>query len=269
MSRATALDRQAEAGSRGGPIVVLGGTLEGRLLADRLDRRGIAVVTTLAGRVERPDLPRGTVRIGGFDGVDGLADWLEHLRPAAVIDATHPFAARISASAIEACDRTGLPLAQVRRPAWAAGAGDRWHLVPDLEAAAALVPSLGERAFLTTGRRGLEAFAPIERVWFLIRCLNAPDPPLPPRHEVIVDRGPFDLDSERALLVAHRIEVLVTKASGGPATAAKLVAARELDLPVVVVRRPEPAAVHSVPDIGSALAWLAEVAGCPAEVERA
>jgi precorrin-6A/cobalt-precorrin-6A reductase len=238
------------------PILVLGGTSEGRDLADELDRQGIPVVSSLAGRVRAPDLPRGTVRVGGFGGADGFARWLERLRPAAVVDATHPFAERISATAAEVCGRAETPLLRIRRPVWSSHDGDRWHLVDDLDAAAELVPSLGERAFLTTGRRGLEAFAALERVWFLIRCLNPPDPPLPPRREVIVDRGPFGVEAERELMTAHRIDVLVSKASGGAATEAKLSAARELGLPAILVRRPPFPATPSVPDVRSALAWV-------------
>ncbi|OLR93990.1 cobalt-precorrin-6A reductase [Actinokineospora bangkokensis] len=222
-------------------VLVLGGTAEARELAAALDGAGVRVVSSLAGRVQRPRLPVGEVRVGGFGGPEKLA---EHLRAEgydAVVDATHPFAERISASAARASDLSGVPLVVLRRPGWAERAGDTWHWVDDLPAAAAALPDLGGRVFLTTGRQGLPAFAACPQ-WFLVRCVDPPDPPLPARHELLLDRGPYTPEGELALMRAHAIEVLVTKDSGGPLTSAKLDAARELGVPVVVVRRPEPAA---------------------------
>ena len=239
-------------------VLVLGGTGEARRLAGELAREpGVVVTSALAGRVTEPLLPPGRARIGGFGGVEGLAAWLREQRVAAVVDATHPFAARISASAAQAAAETGVPLLALRRPGWTAADGDRWHPAGSLAEAAALLPGLGSRVFLTTGRLGLAAFAALSELFFLVRSVEPPEPPLPRHSTVLLDRGPFTLDGERALLREHRIDVLVTKDSGGAATAAKLTAAREAGLPVVVVRRPPaPPGVETVPDVAAAVRWL-------------
>jgi precorrin-6A/cobalt-precorrin-6A reductase len=239
-------------------ILILGGTGDARRLAIALaDRPGLRVVSSLAGRAADPILPPGEVRIGGFGGVPGLVEWLLASRPDAVVDATHPFAAQMTGHAIAATGATGVPLLVLRRPGWTAGPGDTWHRVPSVAAAAAALPGLGERVFLTTGRQGLAAFAGLDEHWFLVRSVDPPGTPSPARMRVLLDRGPFTLDGERALLREHRIDVLVTKDSGGDATAAKLVAAREVRVPVVMVDRPPlPAGVRAVPTVDAALAWL-------------
>jgi precorrin-6A/cobalt-precorrin-6A reductase len=239
-------------------FLLLGGTTEARELAAELAARpGVRVTTSLAGRVSRPGALEGEVRIGGFGGADGLAEWLRHHRVDAVVDATHPFASGITANAARAAAVTGTPAVVLRRPGWQSGTGDRWHPVDSLAEAAALLPDLGPRVFLTTGRLGLAAFADLARLHFLVRSVDAPEPPLPADTEVLLARGPFTVDGERSLLLGHRIDVLVTKDSGGAATAAKLTAARDLGIPVVVVRRPPlPHGVSAVPDVASALALL-------------
>jgi precorrin-6A/cobalt-precorrin-6A reductase len=236
-------------------ILVLGGTAEARELAGALDDAGVAVTSSLAGRVSRPRLPAGAVRVGGFGGPDALARWLREQRVAAVVDATHPFAERISASAAAACTSAGVPLLRLQRAGWSERAGDRWHWVDDLDAAAAAIPGLGERVLLTTGRQGLASFAAVEDAWFLVRCVERPEPPLPPRHELLLDRGPFTLDGELALIDEHRIELVACKDSGGAHTVAKLDAARARGLPVVIVRRPAAPVLDSVPTVADALAW--------------
>ena len=233
-------------------VLVLGGTGEARALAAAL-HPAHEVITSLAGRVRNPRLPVGEVRVGGFGGPDALADWLREQRIDAVVDATHPFAERISASAATAARTSGVPLVLLRRPGWEEGPDDRWVRVPDLPSAAANLP--GERVFLTTGRQGLAAFASCPQ-FFLIRCVDPPDPPLPARAEVLLDRGPYTVDGELALLRDHCIDVLVTKDSGGPMTRAKLDAARALRLPVVVVERPAPPDVPVVAAVGDVVAWL-------------
>ncbi len=237
-------------------VLILGGTAEARELAAALDARGVAVVSSLAGRVARPRLPAGEVRIGGFGGPDALARWLVEHEVAALVDATHPFAERISASAARAAPAAGVPLLRLERPGWSERDGDRWQWVDSLGEAATLIPQLGERAFLTTGRQGLAAFAPVESVWFLIRCVDPPQPPLPPRHELLLDRGPYTLSGELALIDRHAIDLVVTKDSGGAHTAAKLGAARERGLPVIVVRRPPRADAVTVATVADALAWV-------------
>lgn len=237
-------------------ILVLGGTSEARALAAALDDAGVAVTSSLAGRVARPRLPAGEVRIGGFGGPEALARWLGEHGVRAVIDATHPFAERISASAAAACAAAGVPLLRLQRPGWSERAGDRWLWVDDLPSAARAIPGLGRRVFLTTGRQGLATFAALTETWFLIRCVDPPDPPLPPRHELILDRGPYTVEGEGELIDRHELDLVVTKDSGGGHTAAKLTAARSRGLPVIVVRRPRPAAAGaSVGDVAQALAW--------------
>ncbi|MFJ5531121.1 cobalt-precorrin-6A reductase [Streptomyces sp. NPDC093261] len=244
-------------------VLVLGGTTEARELAAALAARsGVRVTTSLAGRVSRPGTLDGDVRIGGFGGAEGLAGWLRAQRADALVDATHPFAAGITANAARAAAATGVPAVVLRRPGWRAGPGDHWHEAASLAGAAALLPRLGRRVFLTTGRLGLAAFAHLTDLHFVVRSVEPPGPPMPPDTDVLLARGPFTVEDESALLREHRIEVLVTKDSGGAATAAKLTAARERGLPVVVVRRPPlPEGVTAVPDVPTALARLGLAAG--------
>ncbi|KMS76434.1 cobalt-precorrin-6X reductase [Streptomyces viridochromogenes] len=242
-------------------LLILGGTTEARRLAELLAADhvpGLRVTNSLAGRVAAPRLPPGEVRVGGFGGADGLAAWLREHEVDALIDATHPFAGRISFNAARAAATAHVPLLALRRPGWVPVAGDDWREADSLEEAAQLLPGLGRRVFLTTGRMGLAAFADLTDLWFLVRSVDAPEPPHPPRMEVLLDRGPFTLDGERELLRRHRVDVVVTKDSGGAATAPKLTAAREAGVPVVVVRRPPaPAGVRVVAEPEQALAWLA------------
>ncbi|MGW7082880.1 cobalt-precorrin-6A reductase [Streptomyces sp. NPDC054871] len=245
-------------------VLVLGGTTEARrLAADLAARPGVRVTTSLAGRVSRPAALEGDVRIGGFGGVDGLAAWLRDQEVDAVVDATHPFAATISEHAVRAAAATGVPSVMLRRPGWRPEPGDHWHDTASLAEAAALLPALGRRAFLTTGRLGLATFADVSAVpdlaelHFLVRSVEPPDSPLPRHTEVLLDRGPYTVEGETALLREHRIDVLVTKDSGGAATAAKLTAARALSVPVVIVRRPRPPQGATVlPDEESVLSHL-------------
>ncbi|MET3982779.1 precorrin-6A/cobalt-precorrin-6A reductase, partial [Streptomyces sp. PvR034] len=240
-------------------ILILGGTTEARHLAETLAAHAPdqQVTNSLAGRVTRPTHPPGTTRIGGFGGPDGLAAWLRTHGVDAVVDATHPFAERMSFNAATACAATGTPLLALRRPAWEPSDGDDWHHVPTLAAAAATLPALGSRAFLTTGRTGLAAFAHLDATWFLVRSVDAPTAPVPRHTEVLLDRGPFTLEGERALIREHRIDVLVTKASGGSATAPKLAAAREAGIPVLVVDRPPvPRGVPVATSVDAAASWL-------------
>src|ERR1700729_2062387 len=241
-------------------VLVLGGTSEARALAAELDGRpGLRVISSLAGRVSRPARPAGEVGVGGFGGADGLAAWARAEGVGAVVDATHPFAQTISANAAAACARTGLPLLRVARPAWTAREGDDWRPAGSLEAAAALLPGLGSRVFLTTGRQGLAAFAPLDELWFLIRCVDPPSGPMPARREALLARGPYAREAERALMQRFGVDVLVTKNSGGPVTEGKLDAARDLGLPVVMVARPHAVpGVTSVADVGHAVRWVLE-----------
>lgn len=207
-------------------------------------------MSSLAGRVSDPIRPVGEVRIGGFGGVEGLRKWLGDNRIELVIDATHPFAATMTAHAAQATAQLGLPMIRLNRPGWTAEPGDRWYRVPDLAAAADTSAELGDRILLTIGRQGVAAFAGHIRPWYLIRAIDPPEDPLPPRHEILLARGPFTVDEEAGLLARHRIRVVVTKDSGGTATAAKLTAARTAGVPVVVVDRPPvPAGVTVAPTV--------------------
>jgi len=243
-------------------ILILGGTGEARELAASLVARGADVTSSLAGRVRDPRLPAGSVRVGGFGGADGLAAYLRAEGITRVIDATHPFAAGITANAAAACAAAGVPLLVLRRPAWEPGpsweTAPSWETVPDIRAAARAVSRWpGEAVFLTTGRRDLAVFAPDDRHQFLVRTVDPPDGAVPPRMTLILDRGPYTVASESALIRDHRIGLLVTKNSGGPMTAAKLTAARDLGVRVLMVARPPlPPGVASVETVAAALGWL-------------
>jgi precorrin-6A/cobalt-precorrin-6A reductase len=241
-------------------VLVLGGTGEARAIAAALEHEpGMRVISTLAGRIANPRLPAGEVRIGGFGGPDGLAAYIEAEAVGCVVDATHPFAERMSWSAFEACCATGTKLLRLERPAFERDPAIDWREVGSLHEAAALLPAAGRRVFLTTGRQGLAAFAPVTDAYFLIRCVQAPDPAALPRDRtVVLDRGPFTLEGELALIDEHRLDVLITKDSGGEMTQAKLAAARRRGLPVIVVARPPRPAVQSVRSVQEVLAWLGE-----------
>jgi precorrin-6A/cobalt-precorrin-6A reductase len=226
-------------------ILVLGGTAEARELASR-----VPVLSSLAGRVRAPDLPPGEVRIGGFGGVDGLVAWLREHQPAAVVDATHPFAAQMQRHAVEACRAVGVPLLRLQRPGWTEQPGDRWTRVPSLEAAAEAVGD--RRVLLTTGRQAVGPFLGLSHV--VLRAIERPAG-IPAKWQVVLGRPPWTLAQERAQLAEHRIEVLVTKDSGGE-TAAKLQAAREAALEVIVVDRPPVLADHVVETVPAAEHWL-------------
>jgi precorrin-6A/cobalt-precorrin-6A reductase len=240
-------------------LLILGGTGEAAALARRVaadlgDR--IMPISSLAGRLPgHPDLP-GEVRIGGFGGAEGLAAYLRSAGIALLIDATHPFAAAISFAAAIACANCGVPRLMLVRPAWVPEPGDRWIGVDNFDEAAALLPGLARRVFLATGPGGIDAFAGLADVWFLVRLFAPAAAPLPlARCETIVARPPFTLSGERALLARHRIEALVCKNSGG-ATSAKLEAARDAGIPVAILRRPALPKGETVADVGGALDWL-------------
>lgn len=241
-------------------VLILGGTTEARRLAELLHGTpGLTLTSSLAGRVAGPRLPPGEVRVGGFGGAEGLAAWLREHGADVLIDATHPFAGTMSFHAARAAATAHVPLLALRRPGWVPADGDDWHDAGSLEEAARLLPALGRRVFLTTGRMGLAAFAGLDELWFLVRSVDVPEAPHPARMEVVLDRGPFTLAGERELLSRHRIDVVVTKDSGGAATAPKLTAAREAGVPVVVVRRPPvPEGVPVVADPEAAARWIDE-----------
>jgi precorrin-6A/cobalt-precorrin-6A reductase len=243
-------------------ILILGGTGEARELAAGLTADGADVLSSLAGRVSNPRLPDGPVRIGGFGGVDGLAAFLGEEGITHLVDATHPFAAQITAHAAAAAAATGVPRLVLRRPGWPADPS--WRQVPDITAAAAAVRDWpGEAVFLTTGRRDLGAFAADSGHRFLVRTVDPPAGLVPPRMTLVLDRGPYTVAGESALIREHRIGLLVTKDSGGPMTAAKLTAARDVGIQVVLVERPPlPPGSAVAATVAEVRRWLA--AGQPA-----
>lgn len=235
-------------------VLLLGGTGEARALAARLHPR-VDIVSSLAGRVPDPALPAGEVRIGGFGGVSGLRDWLAGNHITAVVDATHPFAATITGHAAAACRDLGLAHLVLHRPPWDT---DGAATVSSDAQAADVVSAKGySRVFLTTGRSGVAPFRD-SGAWFLIRVVTPPDPvTLPARHQVLLSRGPYRYDDERALLAGHCIEALITKNSGGAMTRAKLDAARDLGVDVVMIQRPAlPAGVAVAESVDAAANWV-------------
>ncbi len=242
-------------------LLLLGGTVEAAQLAraiiDRFPGR-LEVTTSLAGRTEQPGPLPGNVRIGGFGGAAGLADYLAAEAIDLLVDATHPFAAQISAHARQAAEARATPRLCLARPPWRRHPLDRWIEVADLAGAASVLTRLGRRALLTVGADDLGAFAAVDTVFFLVRLIDPPRQPLPlADYEVTLGRGPFTTAGERHLMLRHKIDVLVTKASGGSATEAKIVAAREASIPVVMVRRPVPEPGERVDTVEAALAWIA------------
>jgi precorrin-6A/cobalt-precorrin-6A reductase len=240
-------------------LLILGGTGEARALAlVLLDRSELSFESSLAGRVRNPALPVGAVRIGGFGGAQGLADYLDSGGFGAVIDATHPFAQTISEHAVVACAAARVPLLVLRRPGWTAIEGDDWTWVRDIETAAATIAQRPPgTVLLTTGRRDLAVFADDSSHDYVVRTVDPPSGPTPPRMTLLLDRGPYTIEGELALMRAHVVRCLVTKDSGGVMTSAKLTAARTLGLPVIIVRRPAvPAGVTAVDSVDAALNWV-------------
>jgi precorrin-6A/cobalt-precorrin-6A reductase len=241
-------------------VLILGGTHEAFQLAEQLAaQRGVDFISSLAGRTREPRLPKGQVRTGGFGGAEGLADYLRAERITHLVNATHPFAAQISANAVAAADAAGIPLLRLLRPAWAARQDDRWVAARDAAEAAELCRREGGRIFLTLGSGEIEAFTEIYNAHFLVRMVDAPEQlPLSDYH-VVTARGPFSLQDELRLLAEHHIGLIVAKNSGGEATYAKVEAARRMGLPIVMIERPAIAldprsqAVASVEDV---MTWV-------------
>ena len=218
-------------------VLILGGTGEARALASELAAAGFPVVTSLAGVTEHPLLPEGDVRRGGFGGVDGLVRYLREERIALVADATHPFAAQMSAQAHQACAIAGVPLLRLERAPWTMQAGDRWTALSSIAEAAAAVPD-GARVLLTIGRKEIAPFLARGGIGGVARMIEPPQEDFPVGWTLLLERPPFTPESETALMQRHRITHLVTKNAGGPETEAKLFAARQLHLPVLIISRP-------------------------------
>lgn len=240
-------------------ILILGGTAEARQLAAALVADGVEVISSLAGRVKAPSLPPGRIRVGGFGGADGLADYLRQQHASAVVDATHPFATTISQNAQQAATLAGTPLVRLERPGWREHpCSGSWTWVADAAAARAAAAA-ALRPFLTTGRQSLPDFLPWADRDVLIRLVDPPTEPLPRRWTLIMSRGPYGYTGERQILTEHTADVLVTKDSGGAATVAKVDAAGDLGIPVVIIARPERAPVPQMATVSEAVAWCRSV----------
>lgn len=237
-------------------LLILGGTGEAAALAERLAGESrLTVITSLAGRTKEPARLAGHVRVGGFGGPEGLAAYLEAESIDLMVDATHPFAAKIAANAARACSETGVPRLKLMRPVWCPVEGDTWIEVADMAGAAEAVGRNAERALLTVGRQDLAAFARLEDVWFLVRSIEPLEAPLA-NCTVIQGRGPFSEADEVSLLTEHRIDLLVSKNSGGAATYAKIAAARSLGLPVVMIARPLAPEGDTVESVEAVVGWV-------------
>ncbi|RWP39472.1 MAG: cobalt-precorrin-6A reductase [Mesorhizobium sp.] len=229
-------------------ILILGGTTEARQLAGKLAARAdVSLTLSLAGRTENPVAQGVPTRVGGFGGADGLAAFLRETRIELLVDATHPYAAQISANAAAAADEAGVPIVALRRPGWEPAEGDRWTLADSVASAVTALASAPRRVFLALGRQEAAAFEAAPQHHYLIRSVDPVEPRLAvPDATYLLARGPFREADERALLLEHRIDVVVSKNSGGEATYGKIAAARALGVEMVMIRRP------ALPDVASA-----------------
>ena len=232
------------------------------MLSTLLHAAGVKATYSYAGATQSRRTPALPTRVGGFGGVAGLVQYLRDNGISHVMDATHPFAAQMSRNAIDACAALGMPLLSIERPAWQAVAGDQWTPVADMNAAAKALPHDGSTVFLAIGRKQLAAFAePAAAHRFVLRVIDAPEEalPLPTANcEVVVARGPFKLEDEMALIRQHHITSIVSKNAGGADTYAKIEAARQLGLPVIMVERPLLPARTQCETPAQAMDWLAQ-----------
>ena len=241
-------------------ILILGGTSEAVALATALHGRGHRTVTSLAGRTPEPGPVPGTVRSGGFGGVDGLARWLRTEPIAAVVDATHPFAERITANAASACRTTGTPLIRLDRPPWRPVEGDDWMTVPDIGSAVDAVPE-GAVALLALGRQHIAPFAASRAATFIVRSIEPVDAlGTDARTQYILSRPSGDPAVEKQFMRRHRVNHVVSRNSGGTVAYGKIAAARSLGLRVTMIgRRPAPAGLRTVDDWEGAVSWLEQL----------
>jgi precorrin-6A/cobalt-precorrin-6A reductase len=241
-------------------VLILGGTSEASELATKVAARAdLTVISSFAGRVSQPRLPAGIVRVGGFGGVTGLISYLVDENIDVVVDATHPFAAKISGNAELACKTLSVPLIALERPPWEPKEHDCWCAVPDVQAAASMVNHKRNRVFLSIGRQELGAFSNCEDAWFLMRAIDEPNEELPANSKLILKRGPFHLNDELRLLRSESISLIVSRNSGGTATYSKIEAARALQIPIVMIDRPQKHNIPTVPRPQDVLQKLAEL----------
>ncbi|MDE0209557.1 MAG: cobalt-precorrin-6A reductase [Boseongicola sp.] len=239
-------------------LLILGGSAEASALAAHVAALGLRATFSYAGRVAKPIAQPLPTRVGGFGGATGLVDYLKDHSVTHLIDATNPFAAQISRNAVAACATAGVPLIALARPPWTPRPGDRWTRVPDTVGAAKSIGSTPRRVFLAIGRTEVPVFEVAPQHHYLLRFVDIPkERPTLPRHDVIVDRGPFAEATERNLLESHRIDLLVSRNAGGEGARAKIDAARELGLPILMIDRPNPPQRREAGTVEEVLDWIA------------
>lgn len=247
-------------------ILILGGTGDSaRLIPQLAALPQVEPIASLAGRTPKPNIPTiAQVRMGGFGGVEGLVNYLKTERIDLLLDMTHPFAAQITYHAALAAHAVDIPRLVFSRPAWEQHPDDRWVFAQDLATAALLFPQMADRVFLTIGRQELSAFAKVRDCWFLMRMITPPamDQPLP-RGQILLDQGPFDVEKEIQLLQSYNIRAIVSKNSGGNAAYAKMIAARHLGIPVVMIPRPPLPPGEIVQDLEAVMSWVMAHCLCP------
>ncbi|MCT4556744.1 MAG: cobalt-precorrin-6A reductase [Pelagimonas sp.] len=239
-------------------LLILGGTTEARALCQAVVDARLHGVLSYAGRTRNPvdlGLPQ---RVGGFGGAAGLADYIRAQGITHVIDATHPFAAQMSKNAVIACAEVDVPLMALTRAPWTAEAGDRWQHVPDIDGAVRALDQAPTRVMLAVGRMHLEAFAVNPAHFYLLRLVDSPEGPLPfPNHHALIARGPFNVDDDIALMRRHDIRAIVSKNAGGNGAKSKILAARALGLPVIMIDRPDLPQRAQVHHVQGVMDWLA------------
>ena len=237
--------------------MIHGGTLEATALSQRLSDLGVRAVLSLAGRVSQPKEQALPVRVGGFGGVDGLQGYLGDHSITHVIDATHPFAGQMSRNAVAACSAANVPLVALTRAPWTQTQDDTWITVPDITGAVAALDQPAKRVFLAVGRMHLEAFAPNPQHHYLLRLVDPPTGALQlPNTTTVIDRGPFSFDDDLKLMRDHNIDLVVSKNSGGSGAGAKILAARQLGLPVIMIDRPVLPSRRETHSVDGVLDWL-------------
>ncbi|WP_169546403.1 cobalt-precorrin-6A reductase [Sneathiella aquimaris] len=238
--------------------LILGGTLDASRLAKAVSETQLDALFSYAGRVDVPREQPIPTRIGGFGGVAGLVDFILREQVRAVIDATHPFAAQMSRNAIAACAQTNTPLLALERPPWREQPDDNWINVADITKAVDALPETPARIFLGIGRQHLNSFYRKPQHHYLLRIVDQPGGPLDfPNYEIVVDRGPFEFEKDRNWLAEKRIQYVVAKNAGGEGAFAKIQAARDLKLQVIMIGRPALPKRNVVADPKDVLNWLA------------
>ena len=236
--------------------LILGGTADANLLAGAIARAGIDAVYSYGGRTRTPADQLLPTRIGGFGGPDGLADYIRSERITHVVDATHPFAAGMSRNAVAACAVTGTPLIALERAPWVRAQGDSWIEVADIAAAVAALPENPTRVFVAIGRQHIAPFGTRPQHAYTLRFVDPPDGALPFAADILVSRGPFTRTGDLEMMRSRRIEWIVARNSGGSGARAKIDAARELGLPVIMLTRPELPDRPQVENVAEVMRWL-------------